>query len=234
MKTINIHIEGPGELRFMSLLVEHHFGLPFSKRGKGIDMFCESVEKNLKINLHSYDTNKDKKQGGISSQAIRKLLKYIKATSIPKKEHNILIIDADTEKHRQPLGGYVQRKKYLEGLKTEFGVDFDFFIIPDNNNSGNLEDLLDKIISPKGQPFYECLKNYTYCISKLEEEYYPVDVIGEDMKKIRFDWYPFMMLGRDYRKQTTLSKRDYTNDLWDLDSESLTPLLNFLKDCLES
>lgn len=229
MKTININIEGPGELRFMSLFIEHHFGLVFSKRSKGIDMFCEDKEKGLKINLHSYDTKKDKKQGGINSKTIRKLLKHIKVTSIPKGETNILIIDADTELHKQPPGGYMKRKQYLEGLKTELNVDFDSFIVPDNNSSGNLEDLLDKIISSKGQPFYQCLKNYTNCISKLEEKYYPRHVIGDDMKKTRFEWYPYMMLGKNYGKETKSSERDYTNDLWNLESDSLKPLLNFLE-----
>lgn len=229
MKTINIHLEGQGEIRFFSLLIKEHFDFNFRFQGKqSINMVYKS--ESLTINLRHY--NLESKEGGISSAAIRRLLDYLKVSSVPKKEYNVLIIDADTENHKHPKGGYEERKKYLENLKQEFQIDFQYFIIPDNSNSGNLEDVLDRIISAKGLPFYNCLKNYTTCITNLSETNYPIEVLGKDMKKKKFEWYSFMMLGQKHKRETGLSKTNYSNDLWDLKSATLNPLLNFLREVL--
>ncbi|MCC7318245.1 MAG: hypothetical protein IT219_06895 [Bacteroidales bacterium] len=229
-KNINIYVEGEGEICFFSILLKHHFdyNLQFQKVGDYTNMIYKSDY--FTVNLRPF--NLDLVGGGIDGKKIRQVANEIKI-NIEKKETNILIIDADTESHK-PAGGFNNRYKYLEGLKLEFGIEFYFFLIPDHNNQGNLETLLENLVSEKGKPFFKCLTNYSSCLAELLKIQVPVELNRvDDFNKKKFEWYIYNMLGTKYANETSLSKRDYTrNELWNLDSDSLLPLLNFLKTCL--
>ena len=228
-------MEGQGEIRFFSILLEKHFGFNFSSNDnkKKINMVYESSD--FIINLRPF--NKDSEAGGINSKKIRDVANQIR----DEKEINInktyifymLIIDADTEKHK-PAGGFEARDKYLKQIKLDYDIDFKFFLMPNHSSSGNLESLLDKLISEKGKPFYKCLTNYSNCLEQLIKEEIPVKMSDYDFNKKKFEWYIYSML-EDSRAESSLSKRDYSrDDLWNLDSEALTPLLTFLKEHLSS
>lgn len=228
-KTINIHVEGQGEICFFSFLLNRHFGYDFSfhKEGK-INMIYKS--DSLTLNLKPFNLDLD--AGGFDNKKIRDAAKEIQINK-EKNEINIFIIDADTESHK-PAGGFKNREKYLEDLKSEFKIEFYFFLIPDHSSPGNLESLLNNLVSEKGKPFFECLTNYSNCLSSLLQNDIPVELKQvNDFHKKKFEWYIFNMLGNKHRKETLLSQRDYfKDDLWNLEGQSLSPLLGFLNSYL--
>lgn len=227
MKRVNFHLEGPGEIRFISLLLLKQLDLEFVPQGKyGINMSCE--KNDLEINLRPYDLAN--KSGGVNSRRIRDLLLNLKKTSAPLGEKNVLIIDSDTPAHHSPLGGFHGRKKYLLDLKREYDVDFEFFLIPNNSDNGNLEDLLDGLVSAEGKEFYSCLKRYTNCLAGLDFAALPRQLKDVDFTKVRFDWYTHNMSCKVSRKDSGLAVRDYLKDeIWNLESAQLSPLFNFIK-----
>ena len=103
------------------------------------------------------------------------------------------------------------------------GSSAKFFIMPNNNNDGNLEHLLDQIISEKGANFHGCLSKYITCLSTLNKESIPREILeNPDLNKKKLEWYTYMMLGKFGKKENT---QNYLNeDLWDLNSNILDPL----------
>jgi hypothetical protein len=223
--TINIYVEGQGEIRFFSTFINSKFGYEFEHPNPKVQINMRSINEGLVINIRPF--NLDFFGGGFDGRKIRDAANEV-LVNREKGETNIFILDADTEHHR-PAGGFFNRKKYLEDLKSEFEIDFHFFLIPDHGSSGNLESLLHSLISENGLPFYSCLTNYSTCLSTISQANMPVGLTHiDDFNKKKFEWYVFNMLGNGHK--TTLTERDYgKSDLWNLDSDSLMPLLSFLR-----
>jgi len=123
---------------------------------------------------------------------------------------NLLIFDADSD--------YKERVKELENQKQDLGIDFELFLFPNNNESGDLEILLLKLTVDKHQGIFECFKPFNDCLLGKDSSYNV-----PDLKTQVFSYLSFQNL------ESKEEKRDYLNDSWNLNNEYAKPLLDFLK-----
>jgi hypothetical protein len=125
---------------------------------------------------------------------------------------NLLIIDADVRDRRTAVQRDMQELK----IKAEL------FLFPDNNRVGELEHLLVDIAAERD--IIECFEKYETCI----KDYESVDPKG----KI-YAYLDALIPNTDKKKDEKILKDplrwDFKNkDHWNLDHESLKPLLAFL------
>jgi len=219
-RTVHIYVEGKGDLIFLCQLLEARFGIKFEK--KYTDLSVKSIDFGINIKVEAIDID----GGGISSKAIRGLMSEIKDTLMPKGIESLIFLDADTKDHTSPPGGFKDRSLYIDDNFKD--VSFDYFLLPNHDSEGNLENLLNLIISDSGKDFYsKCLSNYVSCISNLENK--PAYVIDKDFEKMKMEWYTFLMLGKKANNKNTGAERNYlNNNLWDLKSNSLDPICEFI------
>lgn len=227
-KVLYIYVEGEGDVRFLEQFIKARFLLSFEYDSNRLKA-CSKDNENVEITIRVLNTELE--NGGIDSKKINDTVKEIALNNTPRGIESIILLDADTETHCKPPGGFVKRNKYMEELKSKENASFDFFLIPDNKNNGNLEDLLADVISKDGKLFYECLNKYMQCMNKIPADSRPigVDECLKDVNKTKMSWYTHMMLGKKHHKKTGVN-RDYDNpNVWDLENSSLNPLYDFLK-----
>jgi hypothetical protein len=128
---------------------------------------------------------------------------------------NLVIIDTN--------GSFGKTKDFLEKQRTSLQVDFEYFLMPNNNDIGNLETLLENIATPSNWFVLECFEDYLTCLKKSNKQLnYP----GSKTKI-----YAYLDL---LNQETKPHLVNYLNQgLWNLDSEYLGPLYNFLKPYFE-
>lgn len=136
---------------------------------------------------------------------------------------NLVIFDADDDCE--------SRRKELLAIKEEFGVEFELFLLPNDKDAGELEDMLEKIINPNNKPVMDCWQTYE---DKLREVRIPTKTpptLTIPAKKTKIYAYLETLLGKS-RSQKKLIKdanRNYENTQhWDLDAEYLEPLKGFI------
>lgn len=136
---------------------------------------------------------------------------------------NIVIVDADKD--------FQTRQAEIAEWQQANEVEFELFLLPNNQDKGALEDLLENIINPNNSPIMDCWENY-------EKELVQLDIPGRTppplttpAKKTKIYGYLEALLG-DSKSQKELIKeknRDYTKRLhWNLDTEYLEPLKEFM------
>lgn len=136
---------------------------------------------------------------------------------------NLVIFDADND--------IDTRRKELEAVKEQYHVEFELFLLPNNQDAGALEDLLENIINPNNRPIMECWEHY-------EDELVRLDIPGRTppplttpAKKTKIYGYLEALLGESKREKEMIKEknRNYTERLhWNLDVEYLEPLKEFL------
>lgn len=136
---------------------------------------------------------------------------------------NLVIFDADQNTE--------ERRAELLKWKEEEDLDFELFLVPNDKDSGALEELLEKIINPNNSPIMKCWENYEEELAKLDIPERTPPPLTTPAKKTKIYGYLEALLG-DSDSQKKLIKernRDYTNTAhWDLDAEYLEPLKEFL------
>ncbi|OAV70736.1 hypothetical protein Barb6_01641 [Bacteroidales bacterium Barb6] len=135
---------------------------------------------------------------------------------------NLVIFDADND--------FITRKKEIESWRKQYGLTFELFLFPNNQDSGALEDLLEKIIIDKNQPIFDCWHGYEKCLQskEIEGRAYPLTT---PTKKTKIYGYLEALLGtsKEDKKKIKEQERDYTNnEHWNLDADYLIPLKEFL------
>lgn len=136
---------------------------------------------------------------------------------------NLVIFDADKDVEA--------RRKELEAIKEQYNVNFELFLLPNNQDTGALEDLLENIINPNNRPIFDCWENY-------EKELVTLDIPGRTppplttpAKKTKIYGYLEALLGESNTQKELIKEvnRNYENTLhWSLDAEYLEPLKEFL------
>lgn len=136
---------------------------------------------------------------------------------------NLIIFDTDEN--------FTARKKEIEaypGLNLVAGV----FLLPNDNDTGALEDLLEQIINPINQPVMDCWEKYEAEISKtIIPGRIPVKLIIPAMKT-KIYGYLEVLLGETKAQKEKIKepKREYNNiDHWDLDSIALNKIKEFIE-----
>ncbi len=129
---------------------------------------------------------------------------------------NLVIFDAN--------GDYEKRKKELEAKKEELGIVFELFLLPNNKERGDFEDLLVAISNPKHKQIFGCFEEYQNCITKHNQTYTLPN------KKAKVYAYLEALLPVAEKEKIHTGRRNYLNaEHWDLNHPFLNPLKEFLK-----
>ncbi len=92
-----------------------------------------------------------------------------------------IIFDADKKESQESDAGFDNKLKHICKELKEKGIDFSreqIFLFPNNQDDGDLEDLLLKIA--KHKEFINCFESYLDCIKK-KEHYKPIKKIRKNM-----------------------------------------------------
>lgn len=202
MKKFLIIVEGEADKKFIKDYYHH--------------LFKTSAPKNSII--HTGDLSGD--TGGYKKLASEINLQQMRMNS-DQGGVNLVIFDADSD--------YQVRWGELSSLKEQYGVEFELFLFPNNQDAGALEDLLENIINPNNRPIFDCWKNYEDELSKLEIPDRTPPPLTTPAKKTKIYGYLEALLLNHEKEKIKDKKRDYENSLhWDLDAEYLERLEEFI------
>lgn len=140
---------------------------------------------------------------------------------------NLVIVDADKD--------IQARKNEIEKWQQKNDVEFVLFLMPNNEDAGALEDLLENIINPNNSLIFDCWEHY-------EQELVQLDIPGRTppplttpAKKTKIYGYLEALLFETKSQKELIKEvnRNYENaQHWNLDAEYLEPLKGFLKENL--
>ena len=137
---------------------------------------------------------------------------------------NLVIFDADDDCE-------ARRSSILE-WKEQNGLEFELFLLPNNEEKGELEDLLENIINPNNRPILECWEHYEKELVTLNIPGRTPPPLTTPAKKTKIYGYLEALLGtsENDKKKIKEREREYHNSLhWNLNAEYLLPLKEFLK-----
>ena len=140
---------------------------------------------------------------------------------------NLVIFDADDD--------YKTRWEELSSLKEQYGVEFELFLFPNDQDTGALEDLLENI-NPNNSPILDCWENYEEELRKLEIPGRTPPPLTTPAKKTKIYGYLEALLGESKKEKKMIKEkeRNYKNaSHWDLDAEYLEMLKEFLSENLK-
>ncbi|GHS22138.1 hypothetical protein VN1289_03340 [Helicobacter pylori] len=176
---------------------------------------------------------KDKLILGEFPEIIEKILKNKHQTY----KQVCIIFDADKKESQESDAGFDNKLKHICKELKEKGIDFSreqIFLFPNNQDDGDLEDLLLKIA--KHKEFINCFESYLDCIKK-KEHYKPIKNIRKNML---YAYLEALGLEDLYTKKNIFDtegkvKNEYKEDYERLkkvikfESDILAPLKNFLE-----
>ena len=132
---------------------------------------------------------------------------------------NYIIFDADQNKSDKIFE--------INRIENLLKCSIKYFFLPNNEDPGDLEDLLKQIINPTHQIIIDCFDHYQTCLNSNDYDYTLPN------KKALIFAYCEAILEKN-SKQIKEKNRDYFNKkLWDIESEALNPLKEFLKKILK-
>ncbi|WP_120936227.1 DUF3226 domain-containing protein [Helicobacter pylori] len=148
-----------------------------------------------------------------------------------------IIFDADKKESQEIDAGFDNKLKHVCKELKEKGIDFpreQIFLFPNNQDDGDLEDLLLGIA--KHKEFINCFESYLDCIKK-KEHYKPIKNIRKNML---YAYLEALGLENLYAKKNIFDiegkvkneckeKYEKLKEVIDFDSKSLVPLKNFLE-----
>lgn len=136
---------------------------------------------------------------------------------------NLVIVDTDKD--------FLARKEEIARWQQASEVEFELFLLPNNQDTGALEDLLENIINPTNRPILDCWDNYEEELVKLEIPGRTPPPLTTPAKKTKIYGYLEALLGESNAQKELIKEinRNYENTQhWNLDAEYLEPLKEFL------
>ena len=136
---------------------------------------------------------------------------------------NLVIFDADKDA--------ISRRKELEKTKARFGLSFELFLFPNNNESGALEELLEQIINPQNQCILDCWKGYEAELIQQHIAWKKPPQPTSPSSKSKIYAYLEALVGnsRSQKEKIKDPNRDFLNtNHWDLAAKGLISLKDFL------
>ena len=134
--------------------------------------------------------------------------------------HSVQIIfDADKNHH--------DRRKHIEQFGADHDLNFDVFLFPDNASNGNLETLLERIVHDKHRRVLDCFQQYEDCLEKCNEDEEVYAIPTRKSKIYAYvDAFPKSNKASQAFKDGDFLYKD--SSIWNLNSEKIAPLVNFL------
>ncbi len=145
-------------------------------------------------------------------------------------EHNIVIFDCDSP---STDGGFEKRSEQLTDLRNNLGVDFDSFLFPNNKDSGAFEDMLLNIINQKHKGVIDCFEKYEMCI-KGQDASGELYETPNTKAKIYSYITSFKRSGKEFNKIKGGNWDFLNKEYWDLTSEYLNPLKEFISKYIDN
>lgn len=136
---------------------------------------------------------------------------------------NLVIVDADKD--------FQARKEEIAKWQQVNEVEFELFLLPNDKDTGALEDLLENIINPNNRPILDCWENYEKELVKLDIPGRTPPPLTTPAKKTKIYGYLEALLDNTKSQKELIkeAKRNYNETLhWNLDAEYLQPLKDFL------
>jgi len=169
---------------------------------------------------HLYGANCIQKQNIISTKGKDNLHSQIQQfqKNTDNEGINLLIFDADDPDFK----GTIEK---LNQLKSDLNIEFETFLLPNNQDAGDLESLLEKIINTDHEVIFSCWEDYEKCLQNHEKNY------TVPAKKTKIYGYLSALLPNSKTQQEKAKERErnYQNsNHWNLKVEYLQPLKQFL------
>ena len=207
--SIRIFCEGISDQRFLRDFLKVHYDVFISDK--------ELKENKLIQNLGSWNKLK---------------LQKIQITETYSEFNSLVFLDADDEKVIDKPG-FEATSKFVNELMNEWSwKKYDIFVLPNNQDSGTIEDLLENIINIENKSIFDCWNEFENCLSKNKSLSIPA-------KKSKIYSYLECLHGvtnqeKDKCKDTN---RDFQDEkLWDirnLDNPYVLKLKTFLDQYLK-
>ncbi len=185
--------------------------------GVADEVFMEAYIK--KIGLEQYPITIKRCEGYTNLQTSAYINELQK--NIDKGGKNLVVFDADNDCE--------SRRKELMNIKAK--VDFELFLLPNDSDSGAIENLLEKIINPVNQCILDCWNKYEKNLSECVIPWKVPQTPTTPAYKTKIYGYLEALTGttKEEKKRIKEKERDYLDrNLWNLDSEALNPLKTFL------
>lgn len=139
-----------------------------------------------------------------------------------EEDYKILVIQ-DADDPTKENGGVKNRMKYLDNIDMEFKT----FLFPNNQDDGDLETLLLRIIDKtKYNNFLACYKKYVSCIKNITQKNFIKELL-EDKNQV-FSYFS-AYYGMEQSKE---ENREYISEYWDFNSDALKSLNKFIKETI--
>lgn len=140
---------------------------------------------------------------------------------------NLTIFDADEAING---GGFEVRQKDLLDKFDKLGITSELFLFPNNKDDGDFESLLERIVNKNHSGLLTCFEGYETCIKTRnkqgEEPMYKVP----NRKAKMYSYVDAMVKSRSEDRVFKGGNWFFDNPgYWDLETEALLPLRNFLK-----
>lgn len=208
MRRFRIFVEGDADKKFLSDYYQHIF------------------QKKAPMNSIIHTGELEEKTGGYKKLTNEVNIREMRINS-DQGGVNLVIFDAD-----QNLEA---KRRELLSYKEDYGLEFELFLFPNNQDPGELEDLLENIINPNNHSIFECWEHYEQELVTLNIPGRTPPPLTTPAKKTKIYGYLEALLFKNQKEQIKEKKRDYENALhWNLDAEYLEPLKVFLKYNIEN
>lgn len=214
-----IFVEGKNDLTFIRDYIKHISNLTFPELSKTKQKkFKEGECKQLRMQVNGLEIE----LRAIDGINLEKQKTQIEINHLNDVK-NLIILDTDTSDGKvHPEGGVRKRKKRIKAYENDWDVSLPNFLIPNDKDEGNIENLFDAIKSPiKWEDFNNCYNRFCRCIDQFSSH---TDYFN-DAKNI---FYTYIMLYEGSEKAKEGERVFIGSDLWDLDNNYLNPLKDFL------
>ena len=134
----------------------------------------------------------------------------------------LVIFDADAA----PEGGFSKRLESILKKKEDYSLEFEVFLFPDNQSDGDLELLLEQIVNDEHRDILKCFQSYEECLSSEPAKKYQLPIRKSKIYAY-VDAFP-----KSQKEKEDFKKGDflfYNESIWNLNSDRLKPLIEFIK-----
>lgn len=141
--TIRIFCEGISDQRFLRDFLKVHYDIDISDK--------ELNDNKLIQNLRSWNKLKIQKE---------------QITETFSEYTSLIFLDADDEKVIDKAGFNATIQFVTELMATWNWSKYDIFVLPNHQDTGTVEDLLENVINKKHSQIFECWNEFENCLSK--------------------------------------------------------------------
>lgn len=141
---------------------------------------------------------------------------------------NIVVFDADSASNN---GGFNSRREELLKKRDESGLKYELFLWPNNNSDGDVEVLMESIARKDLYPeYFDCFSKFEHCMSQRKNENGEPFYTTPNRKGKLHTYFHALPISKTKKDKFGRGEWRWEDpDIWNLDSESLNPIKEFLK-----